>query len=287
MARIRSALVVAVGENGDVLGDGGMGRDVLVELLAGDRGGEQRLDIELEGDAAAGVEPSQQRGVQLADPPGLDSGQADDRRPRRVQERAGARLEIDFDPEGVAEELDQALGVVEVGGPRIAAPSVRAAAADQDRGDPVRLGDRRGADAREAAPRRSALGRRRLGQVDASRLEDREAIRAPGEVVGGDGEQPADQVGAHHRLVGRQGVVHPNGFGVVEPLDPAPVGIDEAPRDRLVEPGVAEQVLEPPQQLLVALQPPDRAAADRAGSPADARRGRGSVRPPRSGRPRG
>ena len=81
-----------------------------------------------------------------------------------------------------------------------------------------------------------------------------------GEVVGGDGEQPADQVGAHHRLVGRQGVVHPNGFGVVEPLDPAPVGIDEAPRDRLVEPGVAQQVLEPPQQPLVALQPPDRAA---------------------------
>ena len=129
-----------------------MGRDVLVELLAGDRGGEQRLDIELEGDAAAGVEPSQQRRVQLADPPGLDSGQADDRRPRRVQERAGARLEIDLDPEGLAEELDQALGVVEVGGPRIAAPSVRAAAADQDRGDPVRLGDRRGADAPRSGP---------------------------------------------------------------------------------------------------------------------------------------
>ena len=149
--------------------------------------------------------------MELADPAGDRASvrDADFGGPRGMQERPACRLELDRRPRGPRRAARA--------GPwrrRSRRASARRASRRRRAG---RSGPQRAGAARRSAtagcPRKrppsgppSAGGASR--QIDAARLEDRQPVGAAGEVVGGDVEQPADQVRAHHRLVLRERVVN-------------------------------------------------------------------------------
>jgi hypothetical protein len=107
----------------------------------------------------------------------------------------------------------------------------------------VRLRHRRGALADEVTGHDPALGGSGLPEVDPAGLEEGHPVRVAGQVVAGGVEQAAEQCGAHHGLLLREGVEDGDrGPARVVSAKPQPVrqaGRNEAPGDHLVEAEVA------------------------------------------------
>ena len=175
------------------------------------------------------------------------------RRPARVQERLGRRLEAPVGFERVHQPLEHPLGREEVDRGRVAvAPARRAHGAGQQRADVVGLAR----ELRRGAP---------VGQVDGAGLEQAQRAGAASAVVAGHVEQRAEQRRAEQRHVGRDRVLEPQRVPALvvvgEPEPVREVRVGEAPPDDLVQALGREHVGGAPAQPLARGQPARRAVA--------------------------
>jgi hypothetical protein len=107
----------------------------------------------------------------------------------------GLGLELDLRPQLGGEPLEDALQGEEVGRALLGGPALRLERAHRERREAVRLEGGRPPLAGELPPERAARRRASLGEVGAGRLEQGDALGAPGEVVASHVEQRAEQRG--------------------------------------------------------------------------------------------
>ena len=227
--------------------------------------------------------------MQLADP--ADGGVVDDdlRRPRRMQERPARPAGT---PAGTpSASQSSSTGPWRRRSPRRATGRARPRAASSPISTAaIRCGSAIGAGRMPAKPsaERPARAGGALRQVDAARLEQRDALGAPGEVVAS-GRRAGRRSGrsASPTAPPRAGCGRRPDRCSPSPATPPRPGATKLQVIASSRPASAEQVLEPAEQDLMVAGGRRPRRRGRAGSPAGARRARGRGRPPRSGRPRG